>query len=420
MDALTTIGEGLSLAGHMAWETWWALVLGFTIAGAVEAFVSERSLSRALGQSGPRSVGLGVLFGAASSSCSFGAVATTKSLFKKGASPAASLGAFQFASTNLVIELGLVMWVLLGWQFVAANVAAGLLLILLLALTFRFLVPQRWFEEARAHLRERDGVRDPTCGMEVDPEAEDTVRSEREGETLYFCSTGCRDAYLERDDEASWRERLLTRRGWRQASRNALGEWGMLWKDIVAGFLIAGLIAAFVPREWWATLFGAGSEESLTWVLRCAALGVAVGVVTFVCSVGNVPFALILWQSGVAFGGVMAFIFADLIVPTIVDAYRRYYGPRLAATIFLCVALAAVVSGVAVHYAWSALDLIPPAGAPGGTAPKGYTIYLNALFTLVFLAQLSVRFGPWSSEPEFDPSGAESRGDQSGAHAASA
>jgi uncharacterized membrane protein YraQ (UPF0718 family) len=389
-----TVAEGLRFAGEMAWETWWALVLGFTIAGAVEAFVSEERMSSVLGGDGWRELGLGTVFGAASSSCSFGAVATTKSLFKKGASPVASLAAFQFASTNLVIELGLVMWILLGWQFVVADYVAGLVLIGLLAAVFKYVVPDAWFAASRDHLQATEGVRDPSCGMEVDPTDEDVLALDTDGGTEYFCSESCREAYREkqRQGDATWRDRLLTRDGWRLASKNALGEWGMLWTDIVAGFLVAGLIAAFVPRQWWTTLFGVGAEGTFTWVAASAVFGVVIGVVTFVCSVGNVPFALVLWNNGIAFGGVMSFIFADLIVPTIDDAYRRYYGLRMAAVLFVSVFVTAVVSGVFIHYAWSGLGLIPAQGTAGGTAPSGYTTYLNAGFSLVFLGQLYVGY----------------------------
>lgn len=395
------------LTGSMAWQTWWALVLGFTIAGAVESFVSERTMSRLLG-GGWRSVALGTLFGAASSSCSFGAVATTKSLFKKGASPPASLAAFQFASTNLVVELGLVMWVLLGWQFVAANVVAGLLLIALLAALFRWVVPGAWFDHARERLRDQEGVRDPQCGMDVDPGDGDTVVLERDDETLYFCSPGCRDAYAARDEDVGAWERLTTRRGWETASRNAIGEWSMLWKDIAAGFVIAGVIGAFVPRTWWASLFSIGAEGTLAHVAFACVTAVVVGVVTFVCSVGNVPFAAILWGQGIPFGGVMAFIFADLIVPNIVDAYRRYYGPRIAATLFVSVFACAVVAGVAIHALWSALGLIPASGHTGGTAPEGYTLILNAVFTPIFLAQLWLtRRDHDGEQPDDEAAGAE-------------
>ncbi|MDY6765147.1 MAG: permease, partial [Halobacteria archaeon] len=264
MSLLETLISGLEFAGEMAWETWWALVLGFTIAGAVEAFVSEERMSRVLGGSGLRELGLGTLFGAASSSCSFGAVATTKSLFKKGASPISSLAAFQFASTNLVIELGLVMWILLGWEFVLADYVAGLILIVLLAGIFKYIVPESWFETAREHVLSNEGVRDPSCGMEVDPTSDDVIELETDGGTQYFCSESCKTAYVNQQEGMSWRDRLLTVDGWRNAFRNAIGEWNMLWTDIVAGFLVAGLIGAFVPRVWWTTLFGIGTEGAFT------------------------------------------------------------------------------------------------------------------------------------------------------------
>ncbi len=225
--------------------------------------------------------------------------------------------------------------------------------------------------------------------MEVDPSSDDVVELEIDAGTEYFCSESCREAYEEerRQEDATWRDRLLTRDGWRLASTNALGEWRMLWTDIVAG-----LIGAFVPRAWWTQLFGVGAEGTLAWVLASAVIGVAVGVVTFVCSVGNVPFAVILWNNGIAFGGVMSFIFADLIVPTIDDAYRRYYGLRMATVLFVSIFVTAVISGVFIHYLWSGIGLIPPQGEAGGTAPGGYTLYLNAAFSLVFLGEVWVSY----------------------------
>jgi uncharacterized membrane protein YraQ (UPF0718 family) len=398
MSVVDTLAEGLRLGGEMFWETWWALVLGFTIAGAVETFVSEERMSRVLGGSGLRELGLGTLFGAASSSCSFGAVATTKSLFKKGASPIASLAAFQFASTNLVIELGLVMWILLGWEFVLADYAAGLLLIVLLAAVFQYVVPEEWFAAARDHVQSAEGVRDPVCGMDVDPTSDDVVTLETDSGTEYFCSESCKRTYRDEREAGERQPSLATRQGWRLAAKNAVGEWKMLWTDIVAGFLVAGLIGAFVPRAWWTTLFDVGAQGSFTWVAASAIIGVTVGVVTFVCSVGNVPFAVILWSNGIAFGGVMSFIFADLIVPTITDAYRRYYGLRMAAVLFVGIFVTAVVSGIVIHYTWHGLELVPQPGEVGGTAPSGYTRYLNAAFTLVLLAQLYLMYGTSADE----------------------
>ena len=254
---------------------------------------------------------------------------------------------------------------------------------------FRFIIPQRWFDTAREHVKEVEGTRDPNCGMEVNPGDEDTLTLETDGgETLYFCSKKCRETYRKQMHGMSLRERLLTAKGWENAFRKAIGEWQMLWKDILAGFIIAGLIAAFVPREWWTTLFRFGTENSLITVIESSLLGVFIGVITFVCSVGNVPFALILWKNGIAFGGVMSFIFADLIVPNITNAYRRYYGWRLALALFVAIFITAATAGVIIHYLWQFIGLVPEPGYLGDTAPSGYTIYLNSFFTLLFLLQL--------------------------------
>lgn len=391
MTAVSVLTDGLHFAGEMAWETWWALVLGFTLAGIIETFVDEDTMVTALGGDGVRELGLGTIFGALSSSCSFGAVATAKTLFKKGASPVASLAAFQFASTNLVIEMGLVMWILLGWEFVGANVVAGLILIVILALLFKYLVPTAWVRSARDHVQTVDGVRDPVCGMEVNPTSDDVVTLDTPSGTQYFCSTSCKQRYETAEaTAATGLEQIRSRHGWQRVAQNAIGEWQMLWTDIVAGFLIAGLLGAAVPATWWAALFESGGAGSFTWIATSAILGVIIGVVTFVCSVGNVPFAVVLWNSGIAFGGLMAFIFADLIIPPLMNAYRRYYGVRFAATLVTGIAVAAVLAGIAIHYLWTGIGLVPPPGTVGGTAPTGYTTILNTLFTLVFLGEVAL------------------------------
>ncbi|WP_267643836.1 permease [Haloarchaeobius amylolyticus] len=384
---------GLWTALRMAWDTWWALVLGFTLTGAVEQFVTAEQLRRHLGEDDWRSVALGTLLGAASSSCSFSAVATSKNLFKKGASPAASLGAFQFASTDLVVEIGLAMWVLLGWQFVAADFFGGIVAVAVLAWVYVRLVPEDWFEEAREHVREVEAPTCAACGMVAPPDDADTVVESVESGTAYFCCGGCRGAYD--PDRGQDRPSLLSTTAWRRAAGHTMKEWDMLWDDIVLGFLVAGLLAGLVPTTWWTALFGLGGPTGgFSWVVTSVVVGVVVGIATFLCSVGNVPFALVLWTHGVAFGGVLSFIFADLVIPPIVDAYRRYYGGRLAGVMFLTTCLAAVVAGVAVHYVFGGLGLIPPAGQVGGTAPDALTVVLNLLLTPVFLVQVYVGFGP--------------------------
>ncbi|WP_227354535.1 permease [Haladaptatus salinisoli] len=394
MSIITSLLHGIGLAIGMAWETWWALVLGFTLTGAVDEFVTERQMSRYLGDDGWREVGLGTLFGIASSSCSFSAIATAKTLFKKGASPVASFAAFQFAATDLVVELGLVMWILLGWQFVAADFAGGLVAVAVLALVFRR-VPDEWFERARRHVYELDGATCAACGMDASPDDGETVTAKVDDETRRFCCSGCEMVYRNRESAPSKTdptEELTSLEAWTRAATSTVKEWDMLWKDIAVGFLIAGLLAALVPRTWWTTLFSTGGSGFL-WVASNSVIAVLIGVLTFVCSVGNVPFALVLWQNGIAFGSVLAFIFADLIIPPIVNAYRRYYGARIAAVLFAAMFVAAVVAGIVVHYLFSGLDLVPPQGAVGGTAPSEYTVVLNLLFTPLFFAQVTAAYG---------------------------
>ncbi len=397
MSIISSLLHGIALAFGMAWETWWALVLGFTLTGAVEEFVTERQMTRYLGDDGWREAGIGTGFGIASSSCSFSAIATAKTLFKKGASPVASLAAFQFAATDLVVELGLVMWILLGWQFVAADFAGGLVAVAVLVLIYRR-VPDDWFERAREHVRELDGVTCGACGMDAPPSDEDTVKLPADGGTHYFCCSGCERVFENRDrktqpETTDWAEELTSRDAWKRAATSTVKEWDMLWEDIAIGFAVAGLVAALVPQTWWTSLFGAG-ESGFLWVLSNSILAVLIGVLTFVCSVGNVPFALVLWQNGIAFGSVLAFIFADLIIPPIVNAYRRYYGTRMAVVLFLSMFAASVIAGVVVHYLFSGLHLIPPQGQVGGTAPDSYTLVLNLLFTPLFFAQMYVTYGP--------------------------
>lgn len=387
---LVGIVEGLVIAFEMAWETWWALVLGFTITGAVQEFVSEDRLTDYLGDDGWREVAYGAVFGASSSSCSFSAVATTRSLFTKGASAAASLGAFQFASTDLVLELALVVLLLLGWQFAVAEIVGGVVAIVILAIVYRRFVPRSWIEHARTHARALEEHECATCGMRADPTDEETIAREFDGERRYFCCEGCRGAY----DPSTDREAvtagpaLFSGDRWRSATANTIREWDMLWRDIVLGFLIAGLLAALVPTTWWTAVFGVGTEGSLLRLVSNVVLGAVVGVLTFLCSVGNVPFAVVLWQNGVSFGGVLAFIFADLLILPLVQAYRRYYGRRMAAVIFAAFFLAAVVAGLAVELLFGALGFIPPVTEAGGTVPGTYTALLNVVTIPILAVQV--------------------------------
>jgi uncharacterized membrane protein YraQ (UPF0718 family) len=386
--------EALSFAGWILWETWWALVLGFTLAGAVNVFVSEEWLTRVLGDNGWRELGLGTLFGSSMSSCSFTAVATAKNLFKKGASPVASLAAFQMASTNLAIGLGLVMLVLLGWQFVVANVLGGLIAIGLLAAIYKYGIPDGWFTATREYIRSHEEPRDPICRSRVDPSSDDVRVAETNGKTQYFCSESCEKEYGEQASNLSWLGQILSIDTWKDVFRHAIDEWSLVWKSILVGFLIAGFFAAFIPVSWWVALFTVGTEGTLTGVVIASIIAVLIGIVSFVGSMGNVAFVLVLWTNGLTFGGVLSFILADLIVPPIVYSYRRYYGVRMAAVLFGATFLVAVAVGVFVQLIWSSIGLIPPRSEAGGTVSGRYTLLLNLVFTAVFAIEVYVAFGP--------------------------
>src|SRR6266536_6103481 len=284
----------------MAWEVAWALILGFGLSGIVQAWVPRSRIEHALGGRGPREIGLATGLGAASSSCSYAAIAIAKSMFAKGASFPSAM-AFQFASTNLVFELGIVIWVFIGWRFTAAEFAGGLILIVLVWIAIVLLVPRREEEQARQHALAADtGHAHPSAGG------------------------------------SPWRSLAA----WRNVALNFRHDWKMLWKEIVGGFLIAGFVA-LLPLRVFNDLFlthtgGAGQ------LLENVLVGPVVAVLSFVCSVGNVPLAAVLWAGGISFRGVIAFIYADLIIVPILLIYRKYYGTRIA-LLFSSIMLGAIV-----------------------------------------------------------------------------
>jgi uncharacterized membrane protein YraQ (UPF0718 family) len=323
MVAWTKLGEALLLAAGMAWQVGWSLVLGFAISAAVQALVSKERMRALLGRDGVREIALATGLGAASSSCSYAAAAMSKTLFKRGAALIPSL-AFLFASTNLVVELGILLWLLMGWQFTAAEWIGGLVLIAIMSVLVKLTYPRELVEQARRHVDLASG--------------HDHGSMEGEGRTM-----------LVRLRDPATRIAI---------AQNFTMDASMLWTDLVGGFLIAGALAALVPDGAWRLLFFSGANPVLH-TLGDALLGPLVAVVSFVCSIGNVPLAAILWTSGISFGGVLAFLYADLIVLPLLDVYRKYYGWRMmlyiAAVFFTTMVLAALVmDGV-----FSALHLVP-------------------------------------------------------------
>jgi uncharacterized protein len=334
------IADGLRNAVLMAWEVWWALVLGFLISAVVQTRVPRERIEAALAGDGFGPIAKATGLGAASSSCSYAAIAIAKSLFQKGASAAAAL-AFQFASTNLVWELGLVLWVLIGWQFAVAEFVGGLVMIALMWGLLRLFVSRRIEADARAHARAAD-----------------------EGHHHHH------------------------HHGIGDVAHSFRSDWRMLYKEIIAGFLLAGFIA-LLGDDVFNGLFLDDAPAAVQTIWG-ALIGPVIAVLSFVCSVGNVPLAAVLWSGGLSFAGVMAFIFADLIVLPIVIAYRKYYGAafavRITALMFVCMVLAAI----AVDLLFGALGLIPDARLSTedvfGSIELDYKLVLNAVATVVFVA----------------------------------
>ena len=354
MSVLDVIWHGLRDSLLMAWAVWWALVLGFAISAIVQAWVPRQRIEGLMSGSDARSIGWATGLGAASSSCSYAAVAIGRSLFEKGASAASAL-AFQFASTNLVWELGLVLWVLIGWQFTLAEYVGGIVMIVLMTILLRLFVSPRSEQQARAHAREADtGHQHHTAG-----------------------------------EQLSWRQRLTSVQAWSDVAHNFRGDWQMLWKEITIGFLLAGYIAQ-LGNGFFEHLFLRHAPHPLP-TIENVIIGPVIAVLSFVCSVGNVPLAAVLWSGGISFAGVLAFLFADLIVLPILAIYRKYYGTafalRIAGLMFTTMVLAAlVVDGV-----FDALGLIPTGPRPTradifSSVHVDYKLGLNVLGVVIFTA----------------------------------
>jgi YHS domain-containing protein/uncharacterized membrane protein YraQ (UPF0718 family) len=351
--------DGLWNAFRMAWEVWWALVLGFTLSGIVQAWVPRSRLERALGGAGPREVALATGLGAASSSCSYAAIAIAKSLFQKRASFAAAM-AFQFASTNLVFELGIVMWIFLGWKFTLAEFVGGFVLIALMWLGVRLFVSRRLEEQARAH--------------------------------ALAAQTG------HQHHSAESRPRLLSVEAWSDVGHNFRGDWEMLWKEILGGFLIAGYVS-LLPMGFFNGLFITDSGGALR-LLENVVVGPIVAALAFVCSVGNIPLAAVLWAGGISFSGVIAFVYADLIVVPIVLIYRKYYGGKVTALLVAIMFVTMVAAALIVDGVFSALDLVPTHRPSIESVAEreiawNYTTFLNIVFFAVaaVLVGLTLRRG---------------------------
>jgi len=341
----------------------WALILGFALSAVVQAVVRRSTVVRLLGDDRPRTLALASALGVASSSCSYAAVALARSLFRKGANFTAAM-AFEIASTNLVVELGVILALLMGWQFTVAEFVGGPIMIVLLAVLFRLFLRERLLREARE-------------------QAERGLAGSMEGHAAM-------DMSVQRD--GSFARRLLSAEGFTSVAHVFVMEWAAILRDLVVGLFIAGAIAAWVPDSFWRTFFFDG--HPLASKLWGPLIGPLVAVLSFVCSIGNVPLAVVLWKGGISFGGVVAFIFADLLILPILNIYRKYYGVRMTLFLLGTFYVAMAVAGYAVELLFGGLGLVPDqadAKIPMDGVTWNYTTFLNIAF-LLLTATLLVRF----------------------------
>jgi uncharacterized membrane protein YraQ (UPF0718 family) len=362
-EAAHAVEHALALSGSMTWEILWALILGFTLSAVVQAVVRRSTIVALLGDDRPRTLALAAGLGAASSSCSYAAVALARSLFRKGANFTAAM-AFEIGSTNLVVELGIILALLMGWQFTAAEFIGGPLMIVALAVLFRLFVRTRLVDAARR-------------------QADRGLAGSMEGHAAM-------DMSVQR--EGSFWQRLLSGEGFTSVAHVFVMEWAAILRDLVVGLLIAGAIAAWMPESFWQHFFFA--DHPVLSVFWGPIVGPIVAIVSFVCSIGNVPLAAVLWNGGISFGGVVAFIFADLLILPILNIYRKYYGTKMMLTLLGTFYAAMVTAGYIVELLFGAAGLIPSqrnATVMEAGISWNYTTWLNIAF-LVLAAVLGVRF----------------------------
>jgi uncharacterized protein len=350
-----SILRALSMAFAMGWEILWPLILGFTLSAVVEAVVSHREMARLLPDDRPRSIATALALGAASSSCSYAAVALARSLFRKGANFTAAM-AFEMASTNLVFELSIIMLVFLGWQFMVAEMIGAPIMVALLVLMFRSFLNRSLLGAAKQ-------------------QADRGLKGRMEGHAEMDMSVS--------EGGSLW-QRITSEQGLTAISHYFVMDWAAVWMDIVGGLLIAGALAAWVPPEFWQSFFLV--DQPVLAKIWGPIVGPLVAVISFVCSVGNIPLAAVLWNGGISFGGVIAFIFADLIVLPVLNIYRKYYGVKMAGFLFVTFYAAMAAAALIVDAIFALLGLVPAqrnARAVEASFAWNYTTWLNIIFLLL-------------------------------------
>jgi uncharacterized membrane protein YraQ (UPF0718 family) len=355
VDVGHEVVRALSFAGGMTWEILWALILGFTLSAVVQAVVSKREMRRLMPDDSTRTILVATGLGAASSSCSYASVALARSLFRRGADFTAAM-VFEVASTNLVFELGIVIALLLGWQFVAGEFVGGPLMIVLLVVLFRVFLKRGLVDGAR-----READRGRLGAMEGHAEMDMSAAA-----------------------EGSWWQRLRTPQGLTATADYFVMDWVAVWRDIALGLLIAGALAAWVPHSFWQGLF-LDHHPTLAkfWGPLIAPL---VAMISFVCSVGNVPLAAVLWNGGISFGGVLTFIFADLIILPILHIYKKYYGWKMAGFLLATFYATMVAAGLIVEFLFQGFGIertARNAKIVEASVTWNYTTVLNIIFLAI-------------------------------------
>lgn len=354
---LEAILNALKMIFFMGWEIFWALSLGFLLSGIIQATVSKGKFSQLLPDASIKSLGISCGLGAASSSCSYAAVALTRSIILKGANFIAAMG-FQIASTNLVIELGIVMFVLLGWQFVVADYIGGILIIYIVAVLFKRFVPKRLIQEAET-------------------QAEKGFSGKMEGHAKMDMAV----------TEGTLFQRIFSRKGFTAISHYYIMDWLAIWKDIAIGIVIAGILAAWVPTDFWQGLFLESHHViSAFWG---PIIGPLIAIISFICSVGNVPLAVVLWNGGISFGGVIAFIFSDLLILPILDIYKKYYGFKMMVAILVTFYVAIILVSLLIEFSFNILDIIPKERNLH-TIQRSLSFNYTTILNVIFIAATSI------------------------------
>ncbi len=347
MDFINLYGESAKTALGFFWKSGWAFVLGYFVSGMIQAFVPKKELTKYMGDADLKSISLSTFFGAASSSCSFAALAAARSLVKKGAHFIAAV-AFMFASTNLVIELGILILIFLGWQFLAAELIGGLVLIAISSLLIKWTYPESWLQAAREKVEQYDGL----------------------------------------TEDFDWKERITSKEGWQLVGHKFVNDWKMAWEDILIGFTIAGFVAVLVPESFWTTLFLADAQHLPDWLvtLENAAIAPFVAASTFIGSMGNIPLATVLNQNGVLFAGIMGFIYSDLMVPPLVHINAKYYGWKVALYIAGVMFVSIVITALLLNGLFSFLDIVPESRRVVSEITQfkiDYTFWMNLVFVWI-------------------------------------